>query len=187
MYDLLIIGGGPAGLSAAMTARNRNLSVCVICGGDSFDFSWLRRMGDLECLVVSGGMISHIPYLHLEALLELPHLTELELHEFGAVDLAPLPQMHQLRDFSLRDADQVQNIDAIGSMYFLDALCLDGLSVESLDFLDRLPDTLCIELCGIHVSGDVSVRNWKRFAQRDICEISTGDCRFDYIDLSELD
>ena len=31
--DLVIIGGGPAGLSAAMTARNRNLSVCVICGG----------------------------------------------------------------------------------------------------------------------------------------------------------
>ena len=30
---IAIIGGGPAGLSAAMTARNRNLSVCVICGG----------------------------------------------------------------------------------------------------------------------------------------------------------
>ena len=30
---IAIIGGGPAGLSAAMTARNRNLTVCVICGG----------------------------------------------------------------------------------------------------------------------------------------------------------
>ena len=34
MYDVLIIGGSCAGLSAAMTARKRNLSVLVLYAGD---------------------------------------------------------------------------------------------------------------------------------------------------------
>jgi thioredoxin reductase (NADPH) len=35
MFDILIIGGGPAGVSAALTARSRNKSVCVVSGSPS--------------------------------------------------------------------------------------------------------------------------------------------------------
>ena len=34
MYDIAVIGGGPAGLSAAIQARARNKSVLVVSGGN---------------------------------------------------------------------------------------------------------------------------------------------------------
>lgn len=40
MQDLIIIGGGPAGLSAALTARNRNKSVLVITGSMADSGLW---------------------------------------------------------------------------------------------------------------------------------------------------
>jgi len=33
MFDIIIVGGGPAGLSAAVTARQRNMNVAVISNG----------------------------------------------------------------------------------------------------------------------------------------------------------
>ena len=39
MYDIGIIGGGPAALSAAVSARQRNKSVCIF--GRSLDSSLL--------------------------------------------------------------------------------------------------------------------------------------------------
>lgn len=39
--DLLIVGGGPAGLSCAITARKRDLRCVVVCAPSST--SWLRR------------------------------------------------------------------------------------------------------------------------------------------------
>ena len=59
--------------------------------------------------------------------------------------------------------------------------------VDSLDFLDRLPDHVRLEMCGIHVYDDVDPQKWKRFAERDICEISIKDKPYEYIDLSALD
>ena len=53
-------------------------------------------------------------------------------------------------------------------------------------FLDTLPDTLRLEMCGNHVYGGVDATKWKRFAEHDICEISVGDQPFAYIDLSVL-
>ena len=54
-------------------------------------------MKDLESLTVSGGDISDISYVNLDAIVDLQKLTYLELHEFGAVDLRPLKRMKQLR------------------------------------------------------------------------------------------
>ena len=67
-------------------------------------------------------------------------------------------------------------------MSILDELVLDGLHVKNLDFLDLLPDKLRIEICGVHVYGSVDVQKWKRFIERDICEISVGDHDWNYID-----
>ena len=158
--------------------------------GDSVDFVSFQKMTDLEMLWVSGGDYSSIDYLNLEALTDLKHLHYLELHEFGAVDLLPLSRIPQLRGFALRYANKVKNIGVIGSMCQLEELVLDGLHVDSLDFLDLLPDTVQLEMCGNHVYGGVDATKWKRFSKHDICEISVGDYPFNpfgYIDLSVLD
>lgn len=161
--------------------------LCVVCWGYLFDFASFQVMKDLELLTVSGGDLSDISYENLDAIVDLQRLTYLELHEFGSVDLRPLKRMKQLRKLELRYSDKIDYIDTIASMNFLKGLTLDGLYVENLDFLDALPDTLSITMCGNHVSEGVDIGKWKRFAKRDICEISVGNQRFKYIDLSALD
>ena len=155
--------------------------------GGNVDFTSFQKMADLEMLWVSGGDYSSIDYLNLDVLVGLTHLHYLELHEFGTVDLLPLSKMPQLRAFALRYANKVNNIEIIGSMCQLEELELDGLYVDSLDFLDLLPDTVQLEMCGNHVYGGVDATKWKRFSKHDICEISVGDHLFSYIDLSVLD
>lgn len=80
----------------------------------------------------------------------------------------------------------MRNIEIIGMLSQLQALCLIDLRLESLDFLNQLPDHVRIELCGIHVYNGVDPLKWKRFAEYDICEISVKDHPFQNIDLSVL-
>ena len=157
-----------------------------VCVGDDFDFSSFQNMKELSYLFVSGGDYSDVDYLNLEALLSLERLREVHLHEFGSVDLLPLTSMPQLRELGLHYANKVHNIDIIGSLSQLEELRLTGLYVESLDFLDQLPGHIRLEMCGIHVYGGVDPQRWKRFAERDICEISVKDKPYEYIDLSVL-
>ena len=76
---------------------------------------------------------------------------------------------------------------SIGSMKQLEVLCLTGLYVKNLDFLDLLPDHVQLEMCGIHVYDGVDPKKWRRFAEHDICEISVNDKLHEYIDLYVLD
>lgn len=158
-----------------------------MCVGDDCDFASFQNMKDLSYLFVSGGDYSDIDYLNLEALLPLEKLRELHLHEFGSVDLLPLASMPQLRELGLHYANKIHNIDVVGGLSQLEELRLTGLYVDSLDFLDRLPDHVRLEMCGIHVYDGVDPQKWKRFAERDICEISIKDKPYEYIDLSALD
>ena len=67
------------------------------CWGFEIDFSVFSNMACLTSLIVSGGDYSDIEFNGLEALVQLSHLEELILHEFGPVDLAPLEKMKQLK------------------------------------------------------------------------------------------
>lgn len=157
-----------------------------ICLGGPVDFNWFRHMENLNNLCVSGGDYSGIDYLNLDALLGLKKLKYLELHEFGSVDIAPLGSMSQLRYFALRYADKVINIETISKMGFLEELVMDDLWLENADFLDGLPDTVRLEMCGMQFYNDVDVRKWRRFKERDICEIEVKHEYWEYIDLSAL-
>ncbi|MGI6029153.1 MAG: hypothetical protein ACOX81_07065 [Candidatus Heteroscillospira sp.] len=153
------------------------------CWGTEINFTAFSNMQKLRWLCVSGGDYSDINYYNLDSLIALKELAYLELHEFGTVDIAPLAFMPQLRAFALRYAANVDSINAISAMVQLDNLVLAGLFVEDLDFLDTLPDSVKIEMCGIDISGikDVDVKKWARFSERDISEISIND---QYIDLT---
>ena len=124
--------------------------------------------------------------MNLEALLPLEKLREMHLHEFGSVDLLPLASMPQLRELGLHYANKIHNIDVVGDLSQLEELRLTGLYVDSLAFLDRLPDHVRLEMCGIHVYDGVDPQKWKRFTEHDICEISVKDKSYEYIDLSVL-
>jgi len=160
-----------------------------IASNDSIDFSTFSNMTNLVQLTVSGGDYSSIAFENLEALIPLPKLNYLELHEFGLVDLAPLENMKQLKFLAVRYSHKVKNISTIGTMVQLERLELDGLCVDNLDFLDTLPDSVELEMCGIEIYGtkDVNISKWKRFSKHEICEIKLMDPWWEYIDLSELD
>ena len=151
------------------------------------DFNCFRHMVNLNNLCVSGGDYSGIDYLNLGALQGLKRLEALELHEFGSVDIAPLGSMTQLKWFALRYPDKVINIETISSMVFLEELVLHDLWLDNADFLDGLPDTVRLEMCGMQFYNNVDVRKWKRFTNRDICEIEVKNEYWEYIDLSALD
>lgn len=159
----------------------------LVCWGEEFDFSAFGNMKNLAELTVSGGDYSGIEYLNLEMLIPLKKLRRLVLHEFGSVDLLPLASMPQLKDFSLRYAKDVIHTHIIGTLSQLEKLTLDGLWVESLDFLDQLPDHIRLKMCGNHVYGGVDPKKWKRFAEHDISAISQKDQPFVYVDLSVLE
>lgn len=46
MYDIVIIGGGPAGFSAALTAKKRNMKACIIYPNENG--SWLTKIKGID-------------------------------------------------------------------------------------------------------------------------------------------
>lgn len=164
-------------------------SLFLVIWGEDVNFEDFSGMTNLNDLFISGGDYSSIKFKNLNALIPLKCSKQLTLHEFGPVNLAPLSDMKQLEDLAICYSNEVECIDTIGKMTHLKSLCLCGLLVDNLDFLDTLPDEIELELCGIEVSGEdeIDVTKWKRFINRDISEIGVKHKWWEYIDLSPLD
>ena len=159
------------------------------CLGNNIDFKVFAQMHNLECLCVSGGDCSGINFKNPDALIPLKKLEYLELHEFGTVDIEPFGRMPQLKSLALRYADEVKNINTIGTMTWLKELILDGLHIENLDFLDYLSDDTDIDMCGIYITDcdDTDVKKWNRFKNIEVDEIIIEkDGHWKYVDLSEF-
>ena len=83
-------------------------------------------MRELTYLMVSGGDYSDIKFNNLDALVQLSHLEELLLHEFGPVDLAPLERMPQLKHFSLLYTDSAHNTGRPASLSWTGSHSIPG-------------------------------------------------------------
>ena len=159
------------------------------CRDSEVDFMVFSKMHNLTSLWVSGGDYSNIKLNNLSALISLQKLDSLYFHEFGRVDLAPLGAMIQLKTLAVLYSYEVKNIATIGTMTQLEYLELTGLLVEDLNFLDMLPDSVELDMCGIEIYGskNVDVKKWKRFVKRNISEIEVKDPYWKFADLSVLD
>ncbi len=146
----------------------------LVCRTRSLDFWAFSCLQSLEYLLVSGGDYSSIPFLHTEALPALKKLTSLEFHEFGTVDLRFLEDMPWLEEFRCGWPIKVTNISSIGKLINLQVLSLYDMQMENLDFLDDLPDTLSLTLCGNDVKNRINPEKLRRFQEVDVSEMSVG-------------
>ena len=140
------------------------------------DLGIFAALEQLECLGISGGLISSMDLCNASQLKRLKKLTALTFHEFGSVDLAFLRDMPELRDFSCGWANEIYNASAIGSLKNLESLSLCGEPIENLDFLDELPDSVYLDICGLDIlDPDYDVNKLFRFKKHDICEVTIAD------------
>lgn len=140
-------------------------------GNNSVDFHCFSHLVHLRELFVSGGTVSSIDYKNLEGLAGLKNLERLALHEFGAVDLRPLRRMPWLKELFCGYAKEVYDIDAIAELCNLEALTLIDVEMDNLGFLDKFPDSLIIELCGLRVKQGIDRSKLSRFTEGDFDEV----------------
>lgn len=146
-------------------------SLSLVLNADTVDLRYIADLKKLKQLFVSGGDYSSMNILHLDALTEMDDLEELSLHEFGSVDLKPLEKMTQLTCFFCGYANQVQHLSSVATLTNLTELRLVDIKAESLDFLDSLPDTIELDLCGTKVLKNYDLQKLKRFAKYDLSEM----------------
>ena len=155
----------------------KGLDLICINSENEMDLNVISCLRDLEYLFVSGGDISDIDFISTNALTGLTKLTDLSFHEFGTVDLSFLNQMPWIEEFLCGYAYEVLNIESIGKLKNLESLTLIDIEIDNLDFLDSLPDTMSLELCGLELQNGIDMEKLKRFSETDIDEITVGGKR----------
>ncbi len=163
------VGGDLSFLSALPKLESLCLTTWETGAIDLRSFSVLH---DLYYLMISGGDLSRVDYLHPEGLTTLKKLETLKLHEFGRIDLSFLVKMPWLLHFFCGWPKEVVNVDSIGSLYHLQSLELVDMEIDSFDFLDSLPYGMELTLMDIRSHKPLKREKTRRFKCREISGVS---------------
>ena len=144
---------------------------------DTFDFRYLSNLSELSSLVISGGDLSSFDLIYLDALTELQELKSLWIHEFGTIDLTPIERIGSLEELLVGYGNSIEGITNIPRLKNLDTLTLCGLQLNDLDFLDDLPDSVSLDLCGIEIKRPLNIKKLSRFKKPEISYISVNSER----------
>lgn len=144
---------------------------------DDIDFNNLICLRELYRLCASGVLFSDIKFNNTEALELLPELKDLSLCDFGQCNLRFLRWLPDLKLFCCGWANEIFSADSIAYLKILEHLDLVDISVDNLDFLDELPDSLSLELCAVDVRDGFDSEKLQRFRELDVCEMLVGGKR----------
>lgn len=147
----------------------QELDIVSFPHSNRFDFLKIKHLKNLTYLRVSGGDVSDINFINIDALAYLPKLKELHFHEFGTVDFSCFKPMPQLEHFFCGYANEIKNIEDISNLSNLKSIELIAIYVDNIAFLDCFPDDITGELSLIF-KNNVNLEKLKRFKKLDVHE-----------------
>ncbi|MFN8597797.1 MAG: FAD-dependent oxidoreductase [Anaerolineae bacterium] len=148
MYDLIIIGGGPAGLTAAIYALRKRLDVLLIAKDLGGKTNWRLQVPDVQQhLVVNGEevvnrFVNEIHYLDFARVIDKVEKVEpiaggYRVFTRGGRDHEHLPATYEAKALIVATGTQGKFLNVPGEReYLMRGLCFSAMSYASL-FIDK--------------------------------------------------
>ena len=148
MYDLIIIGGGPAGLTAAIYALRKRLDVLLIAKDLGGKTNWRLQVPDVQQhLVVNGEevvnrFVNEIHYLDFARVIDKVEKIEpiaggYRVFTRGGKDHEHLPATYEAKTLIVATGTQGKFLNVPGEReYLMRGLCFSAMSYASL-FIDK--------------------------------------------------
>jgi thioredoxin reductase len=148
MYDLIIIGGGPAGLTAAIYALRKRLDVLLIAKDLGGKTNWRLQVPDVEQHLVINGeevinrFVNEIHYLDFARVFDKVEKIEpiaggYRVSTRGGKEHEHLPGTYEAKALIVATGTQGRFLDVPGEReYLMRGLCFSAMSYAPL-FIDR--------------------------------------------------
>jgi thioredoxin reductase len=148
MYDLIIIGGGPAGLTAAIYALRKRLDVLLISKDLGGKTNWRLQLPDVEQHLVINGeevvnrFVNEIHYLDFARVLDKVEKVEsiaggYRVTTRGGKEHERAPMTYEAKALLIATGTQGTYLDVPGEReYLMRGLCFSAMSYAPL-FIDR--------------------------------------------------
>jgi thioredoxin reductase len=148
MYDLIIIGGGPAGLTAAIYALRKRLDVLLISKDLGGKTNWRLQLPDVEHHLVINGeevvnrFVNEVHYLDFARVLDKVEKIEpiaggYRVFTRGGKEHEHTPSSYETKALIVATGTQGKFLDVPGEReYMMRGLCFSAMSYAPL-FIDR--------------------------------------------------